>query len=181
MENIVIRDECDLKKINSDTNAIGFVEFERWEEIIVNNIKNLSFTRMTVDLRVVKDDIKSLNLYSCNFWLEDIKRFRCLEELTITNCLIETNNFIFIESLKRLNLDFCTIEDGEILKGFDNLESLSLIGTEIEDYGFLRDIDNLKEVIVDVKTYEDNKELFKSLEEKNIMIFDMYGGVFNEI
>ena len=89
-----------------------------------------------------------------------------------------------LNHLKYLQISYSNITDNVDLN-INSLEELYIDNTNISSFYFLNNLSKLKRISLDENQYNDNKELFNNLMQKNILILNEnmveFGGDSNEI
>ena len=100
--------------------------------------------------------------------------------MSITNCNISIEKIV-LPLLEKLDISYSRVDGEEFLLFLDNLEELNICSCVIKNCDFLRSLVNLKRLIIDEDSYNNNLELMRELEQKNILIYDEMGGCYNEV
>lgn len=182
MKSIVIRNIDDFEKITNDVNEIEFVEYNGifyFEEDCI--LSSITFTKMYAELSIIPKCINKLCLFDCDVNFDELKNFTSLKHLEITNRKIDVSELLCVSSIEKLSLNYCEIENINVLKEFSSLKELSLVDTNIDEYDFLIELNSLEKVIISDDLYEENKEFFDELYKKGIIICNMMGGSLNEV
>lgn len=186
---MIVRNVDDFNKITFDIEELELVEFpflvldEKFFSRFFN-LKKVTFTKMFItSLDFIPKNISSLAFYDCYIeGLDKLREFNNLSSLTITNYKnLDLRKIVNLSLLRFLDISYCSIEMEEVLLLLDNLEEIDISYLEVKNYNFLRGFTGLKKIIIDRDTYLNNKGLMKELESTGIVIYDMLGGIFNEI
>lgn len=184
---MIVKSVDDLKLLDDQVQEIELVEFpllaievdllKRFGELL-----SLTCTKMYLnDLEFIPNTIQNLAFYNCFIEkMNALKYFTNLYTLSITNCSISMGKIV-LPLLEKLDISYSRVEGEEFLLFLDNLEELNICSCVIKNYDFLRSLVNLKRLIIDEDSYNNNLELMRELEQKNILIYDEMGGCYNEV
>ena len=181
MDCVIIRCDSDLNKINENTNILEFIEYDGLFDVSNLELESVSFTKMNVDAYTIPSNIKVLSLFDSDFNGCELNRFVELEELEITNRIVDVINILNLKKLHTLNLNFSNILNADRLCELELLENISLVDAHFENFDFLFNLKNIKSVIVSEDDYFKNKEVFLELSKKGIFVLNMMGGAFNDL
>jgi hypothetical protein len=164
-----------LKKLQSITIRNAFIYNDNYRVFLnLNNLNELVFDNCKFEYAdlVALLKLKSLSLINCkidNYSFVNV--FENLEKLTITNGKIEIKKLNKLKHLKYLEISYSNILDENELD-ISSLEELYIDNTNINNFDFLKKLDNLKKVSIDEKQYNNNKSLFNSLINNNILVMN---------
>lgn len=181
MDSVIIRCASDLNKINENTHILEFLEYDGLFNVSDLKLECVSFTKMNVDLYAIPSNIKILSLFDSDFNDYELSEFIELEELEITNRLVDVINILNLKKIHTLNLNFSCILNADRLCELEMLENISLVDTHLRNFDFLFELKNIKSVIVSEEDYFKNREVFLELSKKGILVLNMMGGAFNDI
>lgn len=173
-----------LKKLKSITLRNGYIFDDDYDIFLsLNDLYDFTFENCEFEnINLITSlKLKSLSLINCK--IDDysfINVFEDLEELSITNGKIMIDKLNMLKNLKYLQISYSSIIDNSNLN-INMLEELYIDNTNISDFNFLNNLSNLKKLSIDEKQYNSNKELFKSLIKRNILVLNenmvtFYGG-----
>lgn len=164
--------------------------------IVDDNIERLVFKGCVIDDVILEEisssNIKELEIYDSTFINEEYPILK-LDKLVINNCEISEENISYnafinkelqldnqdnidikklkcLKSLNRLSLNNTTIINDDNLFFLENTEDISICNCNIDDLAILLSLPKLKTIIIDITTYENNKEIIEQFENKNIKI-----------
>lgn len=177
-----------FRNLKSITIRNGYIYNDNYNILLkLNNLTELVFENCefeNADL-LASLNLTSLSLINCKInSYSFINVFENLQWLTIINGNIEISKINRLSNLKYLQISYSNIIDNSQLN-INGLSELYIDNTNINEFNFLNNLFNLKKISIDIKQYNDNKELFNSLMKNNIMVLNEnmmnFGGEDNEI
>ena len=177
-----------LKNLKTITLRNGYIFNDNYNIFLnLNNLSEFIFENCefeNADL-IASLKLKSLSLINCK--IESYSFVNVLEnlnELSIVNGILEIEKLNMLKCLKYLQISYSNIIDNKLLN-IDTLEELYIDNTNISNFVFVNNLSNLKKISIDEDQYNNNKEIFRNLMEKNILVLNEnmveFGGESNEI
>ena len=177
-----------LKNLKTITLRNGYIFNDNYNIFLnLNNLSEFIFENCefeNADL-IASLKLKSLSLINCK--IESYSFVNVLEnlnELSIVNGILEIEKLNMLKCLKYLQISYSNIIDNKLLN-IDTLEELYIDNTNISNFVFVNNLSNLKKISIDEGQYNNNKEIFRNLMEKNILVLNEnmveFGGESNEI
>lgn len=177
-----------LKNLKTITLRNGYIFNDNYNIFLnLNNLSEFIFENCefeNADL-IASLKLKSLSLINCK--IESYSFVNVLEnlnELSIVNGVLEIEKLNMLKCLKYLQISYSNIIDNKLLN-IDTLEELYIDNTNISNFVFVNNLSNLKKISIDEEQYNNNKEIFRNLMEKNILVLNEnmveFGGESNEI
>lgn len=177
-----------LKNLKTITLRNGYIFNDNYNIFLnLNNLSEFIFENCefeNADL-IASLKLKSLSLINCK--IESYSFVNVLEnlnELSIVNGILEIEKLNMLKCLKYLQISYSNIIDNKLLN-IDTLEELYIDNTNISNFVFVNNLSNLKKISIDEEQYNNNKEIFRNLMEKNILVLNEnmveFGGESNEI
>ena len=178
---IFLEELLKLKKLKSITLRNGYIYNDNYNIFFkLNDLSEIVFENCQfekVEL-MCSLNLKSLSLINCE--IQDytfINVLENLEELTIINGNIAIDKINKLDKLKYLQISYSNVTDN-IELDISSLIELYIDNTNISDFNFVTKLNNLKTISVDIKQYNNNKELFSNLIRNNILVLNESIGEF---
>ena len=179
----ILEDVLKLKNIMSLTIRNGYISKEACKMLMnLKKLNDLAIENCEVENHnlLALLNLKSMSILNCG--INDyafLRLFKGLERLELVRENVNVNLINKLANLKYLQLSYSEITNiGDIV--IDNIEEIYLDNTNYNSFEFLNDMPNLKRVSIDNRQYENNKELFKTLEAKNILVLNENMVLFGE-
>ncbi len=172
---VFLKELLKLKNLKIITLRNGYIFNNNYSIFLsLNNLSEFVFENCefeNADL-IVSLKLKSLSLINCiinSFTF--INLLENLEELSIVNGTIEIGKINSLNHLRYLQISYSKITDSKELN-ISTLEELYIDNTNINNFNFLNDLLNLKKISIDENQYNNNKELFNNLINRNILVLN---------
>lgn len=179
----ILEEVLKLKNIMSLTIRNGYISMEACKMLMdLKKLNDLTIENCEVENHnlLALLNLKSMAILNCR--INDyafLRLFKGLERLELIRENVSVNLINKLVNLKYLQLSYSEITDiGDIV--LNNIEEIYLDNTNYNSFEFLNDMPNLKRVSIDNRQYENNKELFKTLEAKNILVLNENMVLFGE-
>lgn len=183
----------DSRNFADEYDSVEFEDLKYFGNLKVLSLSNLTITNRAMEIMRDLTKLEEVNFENCTFEnLNELVNLR-IEKLTLNNCEIDDNSFIYsMNYLKELNLISSYLNVSKLNKFYllrslnlassivtkvDNfdlplLEELVIDFSNITNLSFLLNISTLKRLSVSREQIDNNKEIIKTLISNDVEVWE---------